>query len=140
MNTTLTRQQDLMRTQFAPDYMYGRLHDTHLLSSMQSTQAHGHSFQILERWDTGSHPQVSTSTEEIGSGITYSDVLEVFTMSADRYSCMKLVQELPDAALPETLETLTDLRDHYRSLENPSIRRPTPPLEYNVKPRVLSAE
>ena len=129
-----------MKAQFTLDYMHARPHDTHPLPSIQSTQAYGHTFQVPERWDTDSHPQVSTSTEEIGSGITYSDVLEVFTMSTDRYSCMKLVRELPDAALPETLETLTDLRDHYRSLENPSIRRPTPPLEYNVKPHVSSAE
>ena len=76
--------------------------------------------------------------EYISSG-NIEDALEVSTMN-DRHSCMKLVQELPDAAVPEALETLTDLRDHYRSLENPSIRRPTPPPEYNVKPRVLSAE
>ena len=83
--------------------------------------------------------------EHISSGNMENDS-EVSTMSGfstmheSRDLCMKLVEELPDAALPEAIETLTDLRDHYRSLENPSIRRPTPPLEHNVKPRVLSVE
>ena len=140
MNTTLAGQQDDL------------FHSTHPLSPMQSLSSRPSDpsrdyffqvperWQVLERWNTSGYPQVFTSTEEIGSGITYSDVLEVFTISANRYSCMKLVQELPEAALPETIETLTDLRAHYRSLENPSIRRPTPPLEYNVKPHVSPAE
>ena len=63
-----------------------------------------------------------------------------FPVDTDRYSCIKLIYELPDAALPETIETLTELRDHYRSLENPSIRRPTPPPKENVRARVLSVE
>lgn len=63
-----------------------------------------------------------------------------FPVDTDRYSCIKLIYELPDAALPETIETLNELRDHYRSLENPSIRRPTPPPKENVRARVLSVE
>ena len=59
---------------------------------------------------------------------------------ADRLSCMELLWELPTAALPETIETLTELRDHYHSLENPSIRRPTPPPKEGVRARVLSVE
>ena len=58
----------------------------------------------------------------------------------DRFQCVELLYELPDAALPETKETLTELRDHYQALANPSIRRPTPPPKHNVKPRVLAVE
>ena len=58
----------------------------------------------------------------------------------ERFSCLQLLSELPDSALPETVETLTELRDHYRSLENPSIRYPTPPPRENVKAEVLSVE
>jgi len=139
MNTTLVEQQDLMKTQSISDYMHTWPYVAHPLPSMQGPKAPGYTFQMPERLNTGGL-QGFTSAEEIGSGIIYSDVLGVFTMSANRYSCMKLVQELPDAALPETIETLTDLRDHYRSLENPSIRRPTPPLEYDVKPHVSPTE
>ncbi len=150
MNTNPAEQQDLKKIKLGhshvllqPDDLF---HGTHPLSPMQSlssrqgASAREYFFQVPERWNTGGYPQVFTSAEEVGSGIIYSDILEVFTMSANRYSCMKLVQELPDAALPETIETLTDLRDHYRSLENPSVRRPTPSLEYNVKPHVSSTE
>ena len=56
----------------------------------------------------------------------------------ERHACGQLIGELPDSALPETKETLTELRDYYRSLENPSIRRPTPPPRAHIKVWVLS--
>ena len=62
------------------------------------------------------------------SGFFFSPV------EADRYSCMKLIYELPDAALPETIETLTELRDHYRSLAEPidPADLPAPPVKYTL--------
>ena len=137
MNTTLAGQQDFSGIEPGA---YSLPYTAHPLSSIPGINAHKRALPMLERLDAYGNQQVSTSVEETGSGIVYSDALEVFTMSANRYSCMKLVRELPEAALPETIETLTDLRDHYRSLENPSIRRSTPPLEYNVKPHVSPAE
>ena len=58
----------------------------------------------------------------------------------NRLSCMRLVKDMPSAALPETKEMLTELRDHYHALEHPSIQRPTPPPKEGVRARVLSVE
>ena len=94
-----------------------------------------------EEWISGGNCafEVGTNIENTSPFFIRID-LPAALIEVDRLSCMELLWELPVAALPETRETLTELRDHYRSLENPSIRRPTPPPKENVRARVLSVE
>lgn len=96
-------------------------------------------------WKPDFHPSTvwnsgRKSTFEVGGDIGNVAFVYLAPLSfqeEDRWACLKILEKLPTAALPETIETLTELQEHYHALENPSIKRPTPPARHNVRARVL---